>query len=101
MLQLFCPTCGTFLFCESAAPRRPDASSRSLTLRFLLAPTTVVHLAALRFLRSVNESVHGNESAEFYCKLCPYKYDVKEVVSDRDLRRLAFVFSALSLCTLA
>ena len=55
----------------------------------------MVHLAALRLLRSVNESVHGNESAEFYCKLCPYKYDVKEVVSDRDLRRLAFFFSAV------
>ena len=45
MLQLFCPTCGTFLFFDSSA------------------------------------SNVGSETL-FYCKLCPYKYNVKETISN-------------------
>ncbi|WZN59344.1 subunit RPC10 of DNA-directed RNA polymerase III [Chloropicon roscoffensis] len=44
MLQLFCPTCGTFLYFK--------------------------------------QNYTWEDSAEFYCKLCPYKYAVNETVSD-------------------
>ena len=45
MLQLFCPTCGTFLFFDSVTT---DLTS---------------------------------EETSFYCKLCPYKYNVRETIS--------------------
>ena len=66
---------------NSAIPYEDDAStSNAGPERVDLTADLTVRRLRTNCLRTVKQNYTWEDSAEFYCKLCPYKYAVNETV---------------------